>query len=89
MNLYLIERDDPRDEVERDEHRAHVIAANSEKDAREIADISHYTGFPKDHYVGQVWLNAIEDGRAWPYGSTVTTLATDVSLVEGIILSES
>ena len=95
MNIYLIERNDPRDEREQDEVRAHVIAANNEKDARTIADIDHYSGPLKDYYVGQVWLLAIEDDRAWPHGSTVTLLATDVSLIagvlehEGIILSET
>ena len=87
MNIYLIERNDPRDEREQDEVRAHVIAATNEKDARTIADIDHYSGPLRDYYVGQVWLLAIEDGRAYPYGSTVTLLATDVSLHEGIILS--
>ena len=88
MNIYLIERDDPRDELERDEVSGHVIAATNEKDARTIADIDHYSGPLRDYYVGQVWLLAIEDGRAYPYGSTVTLLATDVSLIAGVLEHE-
>ena len=37
MNLYLIKRNDPADEIDYDEFVGHVVAARSVKDARRFA----------------------------------------------------
>ena len=82
MNLYLIERNDPRDEIDYDEFRGHVIAATSEVEARKIAA-------KKDcqSRLEYIWLMADKD-MAYPFISTVTLLASDVDLNEGIVLSD-
>tara|TARA_R110002020_G_scaffold35824_3_gene107975 strand:+ start:2344 stop:2652 length:309 start_codon:yes stop_codon:yes gene_type:complete len=86
MNLYLIKRDDPRDEIDWDQFRGHVIAATDESDARRIARNKEIGGL--DESIGQIWMTRVDSGLAWPYGSTVTLLASDVDLQEGIVLSD-
>ena len=81
MNLYLIKRDDPRDEIDWDEFRGHVIAATSEIEARKIAA---ERDVPRLEYI---WLMS-DKGMAYPFFSTVTLLASDVDLPTGIVLSD-
>ena len=81
MNLYLIKRDDPRDEIDWDEFRGHVIAATSEIEARKIAS---FKDVPRLEYI---WLTS-ERGVADSLFSTVTLLASDVDLPSGIVLSD-
>lgn len=95
MNLYLINRDDPRDEIDYDQFRGHVIAAPDEKTARQFAanrtcrscDVS----VGCDHaYKGvfRTWLTSEQEGLAYPHFSTVTLLASDVDLPSGIVMSD-
>ena len=84
MNLYLIKRDDPTDEINYDEFVGHVIAAHNVKDARRFA---------ADKRVGarqsrRTWLTSEEEGLCYPCFSTVTLLASEVDLEEGIVLSD-
>jgi len=82
MNLYLIKRDDPRDEIDWDEFRGHVIAATSEIEARKIASERHVSR------LAPTWLTSEQEGLAYPFFSTVTLLASDVDLPSGIVLSD-
>lgn len=84
MNLYLIKRDDLNDTICHDEFVGHVIAAHDEKTARSIAADKEKVNV----YLQWTWLTPEEEGLRYPFFSTVTTLATDVSLIEGIVLSE-
>ena len=95
MNLYLIKRNDPRDEIDWDEFRGHVIAAPDEKTARQFA--SNRDSCDCDarvecgHAYGntfRIWLTSEQEGLAFPYFSTVTLLASDVDLPRGIVLSD-
>lgn len=84
MNLYLIKRNDPEDEIDYDEFAGHVIAAHSVKDARRFAADEQRL----DESLRQIWLTSEEDGLCYPCFSTVTLLASGVDLEEGIVLSD-
>ncbi len=95
MNLYLIKRNDPKDEIYWDQFRGHVIAAPDEKTARQFA--SNRDSCDCDPRVGcghafgdtfRIWLTSEQEGLAYPYFSTVTLLAPGVDLEEGIVLSD-
>tara|TARA_R110002020_G_scaffold190465_1_gene389963 strand:+ start:213 stop:512 length:300 start_codon:yes stop_codon:yes gene_type:complete len=94
MNLYLIKRDDPRDEIDWDEFRGHVIAAPDEETARQFAsnrDCCRCDPLVEcGHAYGEkfrTWLTSEQEGLAYPFFSTVTLLASDVDLQRGIVLS--
>lgn len=83
MNLYLIKRNDPTDEINFDEFVGHVIAAHSVKDARRFAADKQ-----GGEYLRRTWLTSEEEGLCYPCFSTATLLASGVDLEEGIVLSD-
>ena len=84
MNLYLIKRNDPTDEINFDEFVGHVIAAHSVKGARRFAADKHRL----DESTARTWLTSEEEGLCYPCFSTATLLASGVDLEEGIVLSD-
>jgi len=78
MNLYLIKR---TDEIDYDEYAGFVIAAEGEKQAREIAAKRSFCE-GKD-----IWLDTF-DGNYYTPMVLIKMLASDVSLPEGIVLSD-
>ena len=84
MNLYLIKRNDPADEIDYDEFVGHVVAARSVKDARRFAADEQRL----DESLRRTWLTSEEEGLCYPCFSTVTLLASGVDLGEGIVLSD-
>jgi hypothetical protein len=84
MNLYLIKRNDPTDEIDYDEFVGHVIAAHSVNDARRFAADKQRL----DESLRRTWLTSEEEGLCYPCFSTVTLLASGADLEEGIVLSD-
>lgn len=84
MDLYLIKRNDPKDEIAYAEYVAHVVAANNVKDARHFAADEQSL----DESLRRTWLTSKEEGLCYPCFSTVTLLASGVDLEEGIVLSD-
>ena len=84
MNLYLIKRNDPADEIDYDEFVGHVVAARSVKDARRFAADEQRL----DESLRRIWLTSKEDRLCYPCFSTATLLASGVDLEEGIVLSD-
>ena len=84
MNLYLIRRNDPKDEIDYEEFVGHVIAAHNVKDARHFAADEQRL----DESLRRTWLTSKEERLCYPCFSTVTLLASDVDLEEGIVLSD-
>jgi len=85
MNLYLIKR---TDEIDYDEFAGFVIAAEGEKQAREIA-AERDNGFPScfGSKGKDIWLDTF-DGNYYTPMVLIKMLASDVSLPEGVILSD-
>ena len=78
MNLYLIVRTGP---IDYDEYGGFVIAAEGEKQVREIAAGLCY------REEKEIWLRTF-DGNYYTPIPRIELLASDVSLPEGVVLSD-